>query len=105
MKRYIKNSSVPANSNAVAVAEYVFGQYFREDYRIQIFKQTKGYALKYFADCTYESKESAESVLNAMIETAEDLGIPVLRQSVKKGFRMGSVPGWVACIVVPSSGE
>ena len=105
MKRYIKSSTVPANSNAVAIAEYVFGPYFREDYRVSIYKQVKGYALKYFAPDGHESAEDAEDMLDQMLDTAKDLDIPVLRKSVKRGFIMGSVSGTVACIVVPTGGE
>ena len=98
MKRYIRSNS--GNSHAVDIANNVFGNYWREDYRVKIFKQTNGYSLKYYAD----DRAYANKILNEMIQTAQELGIDVLRSNVKPGFLQhgGSYGYHVASILVPA---
>ena len=64
----------------------------------KIYKQSTGYAVKYYA----ETPEEADKVLEGMIETAEYFDIPVLKSFTKLGFLHGSVHYYVACIVVPA---
>ena len=57
MKRYIRSSSEPANSNAKKIAKETFGTWYNEDFRVKIYKQTSGYAVKYYADSPEEASK------------------------------------------------
>ena len=101
MKRYIRSATTTANANAKMIAEAVFGKWYSDDYRVKIFKQVSGYAVKYYAD----GPGYAEDILDQMIEAAKRLNIPVIRSSVKDGWlqQFGSIHYYVACIVVPAA--
>lgn len=99
MKRYVRSDTVPAkNSNATAIAKEVFGKWYTEDPCARIFKQSTGYAVKYYAN----TEEQAYRLLDRMEKAADEFGIPVVKSFTKAGF-LGSVPFYVACIVVPAA--
>ena len=98
MKRYVRSDTVPANSYAKQIAKKTFGTWYNEQDRVKIYKQSAGYAVKYYA----ETPAEADKVLADMIETAEYFDIPVLKSFTKLGFLYGSVHCYVACVVVPA---
>lgn len=95
MKRYIKASTL-SNSNAVAIATEVFGQWYRENPNVKIFKQSRGYVLKYYSD----SSSVADNVLQSMCNAAIELNIPIISSGKKPGY-LGSNAYAVAYVVVP----
>lgn len=97
MKRYVRSDTVPANSYAKQIAKKTFGTWYDVQDRVKIYKQSTGYAVKYYAEIPAE----ADKVLEGMIETAEYFDIPVLKSFTKLGF-LGSAHYYVACIVVPA---
>lgn len=94
--------------NAVAIAEEAFGKYFRENPYVSIYKQSKGYALKYIMSEEKYSKQDADRLLKRLKNIADELDIPVIRSSVKNGSKVtniGFVLGYVVSIVVPEAND
>ena len=86
------------NGNAVAIAEEVFYKGFRQNPQIKIFKQSRGYALKYYA----RSEVEANNILGSMYEVADELQIPILDSKKKIGY-LGSTSYIVVYIIVPAT--
>ena len=82
MKRYIRSAATFANANAKKIAKETFGTWYNDEWRVKIYKQTTGYAVKYYAD----SPEEAENVLDQMTQTAEYFDIPVIKAYTTEGF-------------------
>lgn len=101
MKRYIRPSAASANANAKKIAQETFGTRYNDEWRVKIYKQSAGYAVKYYAD----TKEEAGNVVAQMIDTADYFNIPVIKSFTSDGFlqQFGSVHYYVACIVVPAA--
>lgn len=101
MKRYIRPTATSANANAKKIAQETFGTRYRDEWRVKVYRQSAGYAVKYYAD----SPEEAENVLDQMTQTAEYFDIPVIKAYTTEGFlqQFGSVHYYVACIVVPAA--
>lgn len=98
MKRYIRSNSTPANANAKKIAKETFGTWYNEQDQVKIFKQSSGYAVKYYA----YTPEEAEKILEDMIGTANYFDIPVIKSFTKLGF-LGSAHYYVACVIVPAA--
>ena len=67
MKRMIRAAKhIASNNNAVAIAEEAFGKYFRENPYVSIYKESKGYELKYIMSDEKYSKQDADRLLKRL---------------------------------------
>lgn len=100
MKRYVKASKMGGNGNAVAIATEVFGDWFRQNKHIRIYKQRRGYALKYYT----QNQSDARNTLGSMYKIADELQIPVIDSGLSTGYLSegGVMDYLVAYIVVPA---